>query len=375
MARIVHLANFYGPRSGGLRTTVRALASGYASAGHETHIVVPGETNAITHECGATVHQLAGLRLPGSGGYRVIVGRRRVGELLEALSPDRIELSDRTTLLHVADWARDNNVPTVMFAHERVDGVINAFAPRLPAVRIADRLNSKAFGRVDHIVCTTAFAQQEFRRVGIHTTRVPLGVDLHTFSPDNRSSEWRAAFDTPFIALMCSRLSKEKAPEFALDVAEEIARRALPMAVVIAGDGPMADELSRRARTANVPMLGFVSGRQNVATMLASADVLLAPGPIETFGLAALESLASGTPVLSHCDSAIPEIVGGVAGAALPLDPRRWVDALVEMARESRSTWSHRARQRAEQFDWSTTVRMMLDLHGLGDDVSARSAA
>jgi len=374
VARIVHLANFYGPRSGGLRTTVRALAAGYAVAGHDTHIVVPGETNATTREAGATVHQLAGLRLPGSGGYRVIVGRRRVSELLESLRPDRIELSDRTTLLHVADWARNNDVPTVMFAHERVDGVISAFAPRLPAVRIADRLNVNAFDRVDHIVCTTSFAQQEFRRIGINTTLVPLGVDLNTFSPENRSATWRSAFQAPFIALMCSRLSKEKCPDFALDVADEISRRRLPMRIVIAGDGPMADELARRALAARVPMLGYVSGRHNVATMLASADALIAPGPIETFGLAALESLASGTPVLAHHRSAVPEIVGD-AGRALPLDARRWVDALQEMSHDSRSLWSHRARVRAEQFDWASTVRKMLDLHGLADAVPARSAA
>ncbi|MET0197687.1 MAG: alpha-(1-2)-phosphatidylinositol mannosyltransferase, partial [Rhodococcus fascians] len=41
--RIVQLANFYGPRSGGLRTAVDQLGAGYTAAGHEVILVVPGE--------------------------------------------------------------------------------------------------------------------------------------------------------------------------------------------------------------------------------------------------------------------------------------------------------------------------------------------
>lgn len=40
--RIVRLANFVAPRSGGLRTAMRALGSGYLAAGHEPVLVVPG---------------------------------------------------------------------------------------------------------------------------------------------------------------------------------------------------------------------------------------------------------------------------------------------------------------------------------------------
>jgi alpha-1,6-mannosyltransferase len=45
--------------------------------------------------------------------------------------------------------------------------------------------------------------------------------------------------------------------------------------------------------------------------------VALAPGPAETFGLAALEALACATPVVVSADSALPE-VAGEAGASVP---------------------------------------------------------
>lgn len=40
--RLVQLANFYGPRSGGLRTALHHLGAGYTARGHEVVLVVPG---------------------------------------------------------------------------------------------------------------------------------------------------------------------------------------------------------------------------------------------------------------------------------------------------------------------------------------------
>src|SRR2546421_170646 len=53
-----------------------------------------------------------------------------------------------------------------------------------------------------------------------------------------------------------------------------------------------------------------------LAGLLAAADVVLAPGPVETFGLAALEALACGTPVVVSASSALPEVIGA-AGVAV----------------------------------------------------------
>src|SRR3712207_7820352 len=51
---------------------------------------------------------------------------------------------------------------------------------------------------------------------------------------------------------------------------------------------------------------GHIADRSAVAALLASADVVVAPGPVETFGLAALEALACGTPVVVDQASALP---------------------------------------------------------------------
>ena len=40
--RIVHVANFYGPNSGGIKTTMHELGRGYLAQGHEFIFIVPG---------------------------------------------------------------------------------------------------------------------------------------------------------------------------------------------------------------------------------------------------------------------------------------------------------------------------------------------
>ncbi len=95
--RIVRPANFVTPASGGLRTALDELGRGYRAAGHEPVLIVPGATSSDVGTPQGRVLTLPGTELPGTGGYRVLADRGRLRRLLEALRPDRLEGSDRTT--------------------------------------------------------------------------------------------------------------------------------------------------------------------------------------------------------------------------------------------------------------------------------------
>ncbi|MGB6073818.1 MAG: glycosyltransferase, partial [Rhodococcus sp. (in: high G+C Gram-positive bacteria)] len=96
--RIVQLANFYGPRSGGLRTAVDQLGSGYVAGGHEVTLIVPGDRSSETLLPSGVVRiEVPAPRTPLTGGYRV-ADPRRVSSVAAALRPDVIEVSDRLTL-------------------------------------------------------------------------------------------------------------------------------------------------------------------------------------------------------------------------------------------------------------------------------------
>ncbi|MDH6520508.1 alpha-1,6-mannosyltransferase [Streptomyces sp. SAI-135] len=366
--RIVRLANFVAPASGGLRTALRELGKGYRAAGHECVLVVPGDRASDRHTEQGRIVTLPGPLLPGTGGYRVLADKRRVARLLEELAPDRLEVCDRTTLRWTGKWARRARVPAVMVSHETADGVLRTWGlPEGAARRAADALNVRTAHTYARVVCTTEFAEREFVRIGArNVVRAPLGVDLVERRPALRDAGLRARYarETETLLVTCTRLSVEKRPSTALDAVESLVRRGRRAVLVVAGDGPLRPRLEQRARERRLPVtfLGHVGDRGLLGALQATADVCLAPGPAETFGLAALEAMACGTPVVVSASSALPEVIGS-AGAVAADRAEAFADA-VEMLLERPETERREvARARAECFGWDTAVRAFLAAH------------
>jgi len=362
--RVVQLANFYGPRSGGLRTALHHLGAGYVLHGHEVFLVVPGRTPSCELlPTGVKRITLRAPVIPGTGGYRA-VDPWRVHALLDRLWPDRLEVSDRLTLRGMGHWARERGVPSVVISHERLDRLLEQFlVPRRPAVRGADWANRRMAASYDTVVCTTDFAREEFDRIGAtNVRRVPLGVDLREFTPRRRDRAVRDDLARGAGALMvhCGRLSPEKHVERSVDTVAELHESGFDVRLVIAGDGPRRESLERRAAGLPITFLGFVSSRPQVATLLASADVSLAPGPHETFGLAALEALASGTPVVVSASSALREIVAPGCGAAVDDHAPAFASAVTSLLADPEADRRAAARARAEEFPWPAAVDGML---------------
>ncbi len=366
--RIVRLANFVTPASGGLRTALRELGAGYRAAGHEPVLIVPGERADDRHTEQGRVITLPGPLLPGTGGYRVLTDRRRVAALLEELAPDRLEVSDRTTLRWTGRWARRARVPAVMVSHETADGVLRTWglSDNLSR-RAADALNVRTAHTYARVVCTTEFAEREFVRIGArNVVRAPLGVDLVRRHPSLRDPAVRAvhARGDEVLLVMCSRLSVEKRPGVALDALEALLRRGHRARLVVAGDGPLRGRMEQRARERGLPVafLGHVADRALLGGLQASADVCLAPGPAETFGLAALEAMACGTPVVVSASSALPEVIGS-AGAVAADDPEAFADAVRLLLGRPERERRESARARAECFGWPAAVGAFLAAH------------
>jgi alpha-1,6-mannosyltransferase len=357
--RIVRMANFVAPQSGGLRTSLAELGAGYLSAGHEPVLIIPGERDGDELTAQGRVITMRAPRVPFSGGYRVLWRRQRVARLLDALRPDALEVSDRTTLRWTGVWARERGVPAVMVSHESVTALLKLTRMK-PARAVADWLNRGTARAYHQVICTTSWAAAEFGRIGAaNLVQIPLGVDLATFNPRAGRVRARYAGEGQILLVHCGRLSAEKKPQRSLATLATLRAAGLPVRLVVAGEGPLRSRLARRAARAGLPVTfaGFLSGRADLAALLASADVAIAPGPAETFGLAALEALACGTPVVVSAESALPEVVGG-AGASVPGEDLaagvRVVLARSEPARRAA------ARARAEQYDWDTATRGFL---------------
>ena len=113
----------------------------------------------------------------------------------------------------------------------------------------------------------------------------------------------------------------------------------------------------------NVQLLGFISDKNELSDLMGKASVFLAVGPIETFGLAALETLATGTPVICRREAAISEIISWDSGRALTRSHIAWADAIDEFMNLNRMSTQSSARARAEKFTWEKTADQLLSMY------------
>ncbi len=120
-------------------------------------------------------------------------------------------------------------------------------------------------------------------------------------------------------------------------------RRAMPATLVMVGDGPDRTDAEQAARELDVAAdVRFLGRLDTVAPLLAAADLFVLPSQTESFGLAALEALACGTPVLAARVGGIPELItDDVEGLLEPVGSveamaRRTIDLLKDGPRHAR---------------------------------------
>jgi N-acetyl-alpha-D-glucosaminyl L-malate synthase BshA len=143
------------------------------------------------------------------------------------------------------------------------------------------------------------------------------------------------------------------------DIVQVFARvsKKIPSVLVMVGDGPDRGDAELEARALGVDDRVFFLGKiDTVAPLLAGADLFLLPSDKESFGLSALEALASGVPVIGTNAGGLPEVVRngetgflcgvgdveGMADAAIMLlsDDARWQAASTLAARDARERFS-----------------------------------
>jgi glycosyltransferase involved in cell wall biosynthesis len=177
---------------------------------------------------------------------------------------------------------------------------------------------------------------------GLDATILHPGVDLDAFSP-------MPLPDGPPRALFLGALVAWKRPDLAL----EIAARMPELRLTIAG-APLPGEPMALRGGENVTFAGHVDARE----ALARAHVLLHCADAEPFGLALVEALACGRPVVAAAAGGPLEIVTGAAGRLYPPgDAAAAVAALREVLADR--TAPAAARRRAEAFDVDASADRM----------------
>ena len=363
--KIAHIANFYTEQSGGIKTVVAQLGSRYQKLGHEFTLIVPGERFSVEKLPFGTKITLPSIPLPFTGGYRIIRSTKEVKNLLTVITPCRIEVSDRLTLTSIGRWAKSRGIHAIVFSHESLEALVTRFLKLRSLAKLVRWHNIKLAKSFNVVVATSNFAAKEFENAEVENLRqISLGVDLENFHPSARDNTLRKDLlaGEKLLVVHCGRLSHEKNPGFSLEVLKALLDAGVKARLIYLGMGPLYKTLRARAIGLPITFLGYVANRKKVASILASADVVLAPGPHETFCLAALESLACGSPVIASNRSAVGEFFAGVhgelMGRACSEDPTEWVMAIKALTADPNTRTM--CRKRAEAYSWQKTISELL---------------
>ena len=358
--RIAQLANFIGPTSGGMRRAVDMLGHGYLAAGHERLLIIPGHVDHAFEADEGIVVQVKAPRV--TGGYRIIMNPNDVLAVLDRFRPTSVEVSDKWTLTPVAGWARRRGVGSILFSHERLDDMASMFVRRRFGIRSGVlRLNKFLARRYDRIVVTSQYSSGEWSDTEADLEFVPLGVDLDTFSPRSTPAD-----DGVLKLVYVGRMSREKSPQLGVAAVVELHRRGVPVHLRMYGTGPHLQELKALAAGSPITFEGYLDGRDEVAAVYGSADISLSVCPAETFGLAVLEALASGTPVVTSDRGGARELVDDTCSEWDEPTATGIADAIERLAgrvRADEAGMRAAARTRAERYPWSATIDQMIGLH------------
>lgn len=139
---------------------------------------------------------------------------------------------------------------------------------------------------------------------------IPNFIDPAVYDRDRYTSVLRQQFDSSLRVLM--HISNFRSVKRVLDVVRIFARvvRDVPSVLVMVGDGPDRVLAETEARELGLEDQVFFLGKIDaVAPLLAGADLFVLPSSSESFGLSALEALASGVPVVGTRGSGLSEVV------------------------------------------------------------------
>lgn len=148
---------------------------------------------------------------------------------------------------------------------------------------------------------------------------IPNFVELNEFTVDPTQAA-RASL-APAGWKILSHVSNFRPVKRVADVigAFAVLRRRMPAVLVLVGDGPDLPLAEQRARELGVRDDLRILGSQRPQPVLQASDLFLLPSVSESFGLAALEAMACGCPVLGYASGGLPEVVeDGVSGILCP---------------------------------------------------------
>lgn len=357
--RIVDVNPYFYPFFGGIEHRMHVVAKELVSRGHEVTIVtgrLPGTEETETTDHGYTVE-----RLP-SRFIKVYnppyISSKGLLERLNGIDADVVNFNYR--------WAPSYSRDMKKYSGRKVFTYHNMWGEGIGMERILSEMNDNGFRRTldtfDHIIAVSDHVRSDLIRRGIQSERVTTACPCLEDYP-------RLSDEEGDYILSLGRLVRTKGLDYLIEAMQHIDSK-----LIICGKGPEADRLKKKIGrfgvSDRVEMKGWVSEEEKMRLM-SRCKMFVMPSLYESYGLAALEIMSYGRPVVCTDVNGLPGTVRDGGLCVRPRDAEAIADAVNSLlADESRRRELGRnARKVAESQNVKSTADIIEDVYRkvLGD--------
>ncbi len=319
---LLDINTFFAEKAGGIRTFYRAKISFFErQISHQYYLVYPGARRTIVSRLpSVTLAEFYGPQLSEDpGGYRWMLDYAGMLALIRKAKPDVIEVGDPwltglfclaikklglyrgllacfyhsdPILTHVLPWAGRGHAQT--WKRNLILRPLAALFYRLQR-------------SYDLTVVSSQTMQDHLRDLSVDAALAPLGVTdvFLEGSQPARPQEGRAPRAVRL--LYAGRLNQEKGIKLVQTVLPRLLKHE-HVSVTVIGRGGAAEDFARIEHP-RFRYLGFIEDAAEVRNIYDDHDILLAPGPFESFGMGVLEAMARGMVVVGPDQGATAEIL------------------------------------------------------------------
>lgn len=355
------------PKIDGVVTRVTRTMEQLAEMGHEVQLFAPGDPPA--EYAGFAVNRVRGISFkPVYPEIKVGMPTPSIAREIQEFQPDVIHAVNPVWLAAFGVLsAKRRGIPLVASFHTNVPEYTESLRIgwlRQPAAAWIRTMHNQAAVNL----CTSGPMVDKATAQGIRNVELwPKAVDTEGYAPARRSRKMRARLtdghpEAPLV-IYVGRLSAEKSLDRLAPIMHKVRERVPNARLAMVGSGPQADDLKKLMDPAFTTFTGYLSGA-DLQSAFASGDVFAFPSVTETLGLVALESFASGVPVVGARAGGIPFVIDEAKTGYLvePEDYDAWAERIALLLDDDalRTEMGHTARSEALHHDWRAATESLV---------------